>query len=598
MGRFPHILKSNKSGELPHLLAYVDTETHNVSSDPSVEKHELTFGWVAIERTKLGGEWLKPQWFRFDTPESFWAIIINTLRPHTRLYMFAHNWSFDAPVLKMFHLLPPMGWKLTRAIIESPPIILRWKGERCSILCLDTLNWFRFPLSKLGERLGIDKLPFPSENASSEDWDTYCRRDVEVLHRTVRSWLQFIDVNDLGGFAPTLASQALRSFRHRFMEHEIFFDDCAPALKLSREALHGGRTEAFKIGKVEGPIYCYDVNSMYPAMMRANLFPIRLVTRTARATVSDIVNWLDNGCIIARVKLETDEPIYAHFTGEKLVFPIGRFTATLTTPELRLALKRGDLKVCEEMAIYKHACIFTTFVDELYRLRLEVKAKGDDVFTYMFKILMNSLYGKFAQRGKVWETVGKSDLDEFGMETVIDYPEGTVHEFRRFAGIRQELMRDEEGSESFPAIAAHVTAYARLKLWELIVMAGRENVFYCDTDSLYVNTAGADRLDSEVDNDRLGGLKLEKTFPSGHIYGAKDYLFGEQRKCKGVRAKARWVEPNRVEQQMWPSLTGLLRRGSLDAPLIFSQEKTLSRIYDKGIVHSDGSVTPLRLSEW
>ncbi len=598
MKRSPHILRHNKSGELPQLLAFVDTETHNVSTDPTVEKHVLTFGWVCFERTWGKDKWTEPHWFRFDTPQAFWDIVEGFLRPQTRLYLFAHNWSFDGPVLKIFHLLPAMGWKLTRAIIESPPVILRWNGERRSIMCLDILNWFRFPLAKLGKRVGIEKLPFPSENASTEDWDTYCRRDVEVLRRTVRSWLDFVDTNDLGGFAPTLASQAFRAFRHRFMEHEIFFDDCEPALLLSREAFHGGRTEAFRIGKVEGPIYCYDVNSMYPSVMHSNFYPIRLFTRSKHAKVSDIVKWMDKLCVVARVKIETQEPRFAHFTGEKLVFPTGRFTTTLTTPELKSALERNEIIDCEEVAIYERGDIFTAFVDELYSLRLKFKEQGNDISVWLIKILMNSLYGKFAQRGRVWETVGDADLDDFCTETVIEHPSGKVHQFRRFAGIEQERMEDAEGRESFPAIAAHVTAYARLKLWGLICTAGRKNVLYVDTDSLYVNKDGSVKLEHLVEAKRLGGLKLEKVSPYGEIFGAKDYSFGEDWRCKGVRPSARWLEPNLVEQELWPKLVGLLRRGSLDAPLIMSQQKHLSRIYDKGVVHPDGHVSPLTLCQW
>lgn len=598
MKRSPHVLRGNKSGELPHLLAYVDTETVNVSTDPSCEKHVLKFGWVAFERSYGNGKWIKPQWFRFDTPEAFWLIVEGFLRPHTRLYIFAHNWSFDGPVVKIFHLLPPAGWKLTRAIIESPPIILRWKRDRNTIVCLDTLNWFRFSLASLGDRVGLEKLPFPDDNATSEDWDTYCKRDVEVLRRTVRAWLAFIDDKDLGGFAPTLASQSFRAFRHRFMSHEIFFDDCEPALKLSRESYHGGRVEAFRIGKVAGPIYCYDVNSMYPAVMKGNLYPIRLITRTTHANVNDIANWINDGSVVARVKLETSEPRYGHFTGEKLIFPIGKFVTTLTTPELKVAIENDEVKDCEEMAVYEHADIFTDFVTELYRHRLQSKAEGDDIGAWLIKKVMNALYGKFAQRGRVWETIGEADLDEMCTETVIDYPEGTVHQRRKFAGICQEKMEDEEGRESFPAIAAHVTAFARLKLWSLVLSAGRENVFYLDTDSLYVNTAGAGNIKNLVHTDQLGALKLEKVSSCGEIFGAKDYAFDDVQRCKGIRPSAHWIEPNRVVQEMWPHLQGLLRRGSLDAPLILSQEKLLKRVYTKGEVHSDGTVTPLVLSQW
>lgn len=598
MKRFPHYMRGNKTVELPHLLAYVDTETVNVSTDPTFEKHALTFGWVCFERSYGSGQWIEPQWHRFETPDEFWNIIESFLRPRTRLYLFAHNWAFDGPVLKMFHQLPPRGWKLTRSIIESPPVILRWSGERRTILCLDTLNWFKFPLAKLGERLHIEKLPFPDKEATSEIWDTYCKTDVEILQRTVRAWLAFINDNNLGGFASTLAGQAFRAYRHRFLRHKIFFDDNEPALQLSRESFHGGRVEAFFIGTIDNVIYCYDVNSMYPAVMKDNEYPIKLVSRTKHASVRDIGKWLADYAVVARVRIETDEPRYAHWTGKKLIFPVGRFTTTLTSPDLRSALRSGELKECIDVAVYEKGDIFSDFVTELYALRMEAKREGDDVATYFLKIFMNSLYGKFAQKGKVWETIGAASLDEWGVEIIIDRDAKKVRYIRRYAGIMQEKMRDEEGRESFPAIASHVTAYARQRLWELINLAGKDNIYYCDTDSLYANEVGSERLASELNADRLGALKLERIVSNGTIYGAKDYRFGEEWKCKGVRRKATWIGPNRVAQEEWPKLQGLLHRDSLDAPLILQKEKHLSRQYDKGIVHGDGKVTPLVLSTW
>lgn len=598
MRRFPHYLRGNKSVELPHLLAYVDTETEDDRSDPSRQRHHLTFGWVCFERSYGDDKWIEPQWSRFETPDEFWTIIESYLRPRTKLYLFAHNWAFDGPVLKMFHLLPPRGWELTRAIIESPPVILRWSGERRTILCLDTLNWFKFPLAKLGKRVGIEKLTMPEKGASDEDWDTYCKADVQILQKTVRGWMAFIRTHDLGGFAPTLASQSFRAYRHRFMRHEIFFDDNEPALEISRDSFHGGRTEAFFIGKVDTPIYCYDVNSMYPAVMAENEYPIKLVSRTTHGTVADIGKWLKYYSVVARVRIEASEPRYAYWTGKKLVFPIGRFTTSLTSPDLRSALRSGELKACLDVAVYEKGTIFTDFVRELYALRMEAKKGGDKEATYFLKIFMNSLYGKFAQKGRVWETIGKATLDEWGVEFIIDRDAKTMRHIRRYAGIMQEKMRDEEGRESFPAIASHVTAYARAHLWRLISLAGLDNTYYCDTDSLYVNEAGSKRLQPEIGEDILGALKLEKVVSHGSIYGAKDYQFGEEWKCKGVRRKAEWKSPNVVVQEEWPKLQGLLLRDSIDAPLILKKEKHLSRQYDKGVIHPDGRVTPLSFNDW
>lgn len=598
MKRPPHYLRTNLTSATPQLLAYVDTETDQTPIDDTTLRHDFKFGWVAFESHWGSAKWSPLKWDRFDDVASFWDIVEGYTRPKTKLHIFAHNWIFDGPALKMFSILPRRGWGLKRAIMERPPFIASWRRDDRTMYCLDTLNWFRFSLAKLGERLGIPKLDFPGYDSTPEVWDTYCRQDVTILRETVRAWITFIIDNDLGSFAPTLASQSLKAFRHRFLKHKIFFDGNEPATALARESYHGGRVEAFHIGRVEGPIHCLDVNSMYPAVMEHGLFPTQLVSRTNRVILSDLPGWVRDFAVVAKVRLDIDEPYIAHFTGEKLVFPVGRIVATLTTPELEIALSRGDVHGCDEVVCYEKASVFSDFVSQLYNLRLESKAAGDDVAVWLLKIMMNSLYGKFGQRGRVWETVDTADPDDFSIESTILHPEGRLIQHRTFAGIMQEKMNDEETRESFPAIASHVTALARCQLWSLINQAGRDNVFYCDTDSLWVNNDGLANLSDEVDADRLGGLKLERSLPWAEIHGSKDYSFGEEWKCKGVRQKAEWISPNHVRQEMWPGFQGLLARKSLDNPLTCTIEKHLARVYDKGEVAEDGTVSPLRFSEW
>jgi len=156
----------------------------------------------------------------------------------------------------------------------------------------------------------------------------------------------------------------------------------------------------------------------------------------------------------------------------------------------------------------------------------------------------------------------------------------------------QELQREEESAGSHPAIAAHVTANARMLLWSLVADAGRDNVYYCDTDSLLVNDTGLNRLRARIDATRLGALKHEGTYTDWEIRGAKDYRFGDKTKLKGVRPSAEWLDADTVRQEKWSGLKGLLRAGNLDRPTTRLIEKHLSRRYDKGVIGPDGCVSP------
>jgi hypothetical protein len=503
--------------------------------------------------------------------------------------------GFDAPVLRAFEILPDRGWKLRKCVIESPPVILSWRRDDRTIMLLDTLNWWRVPLKALGESVGVPKLTMPERGASLEEWDIYARQDVEVIRTAVHHWWDFLLRLDLGGFAPTLASQAFRAFRHRFLESPILVDDHVGALAVARGSYFGGRVEAYRIGRVDGPVHHFDVNAMYPWVMRDQEFPTVLRLTTPRGTLPEVKRWIESYCLVADCLLETQIPRYAVRLKDRLVFPVGTFRTALTTPDLMCALRLGHLREVSRVAVYERAPVFASFVSDLYRLRLDARSRGNDVQSYLLKILMNSLYGKFAQRGQVWEK--RADTPDRGVRQwiEIDAETGVTRSLRQFAGIVQERTREAEGPESHPAIAAHVTAYAREALYAYQEAAGRGRVVYCDTDSLFTLPGGSERLLERCDPTALGALKLEGVYPWMIIHGAKDYETPGHKVVKGVRGRAEWLDPNTIRHEEWSTLTGLVHSGRLDGPTTRPRVKVLRRVYEKGLVTSSGHVLPLTL---
>lgn len=382
------------------------------------------------------------------------------------------------------------------------------------------------------------------------------------------------------------------------MDHKILIDDDAEALQLARDALHGGRTEAFRIGKIRGPVYCLDVNSMYPAVMADGEFPTVLRLHARNPTHEELSRWLESYCVVARVRLTTSRRRYAAVANDKLLFPIGRLCLALTTPDLRDALAHGEVDAIEEAAVYDRAPIFSRFVREIYALRQDAMVKGEKVRVWLLKILLNSLYGKFAQRGEVWNTVDQTPDLTVSVWREVDLVTGRVYSYRRFSG--QVQLRDvqPESHDSHPAIAGHITAEARARLWLLMQAATEREVYYVDTDSLYVSQKGFDRLRHYIDPRKLGSLKHESTHEWLQIHGAKDYAYPGHVVCKGVRSRARWLSPNVAEQEQWSTLVGLLRRGSLSAPTTVTVTKVLHRVYEKGAVSADGAVSPFSLRQW
>ena len=181
-------------------------------------------------------------------------------------------------------------------------------------------------------------------------------------------------------------------------------------------------------------------------------------------------------------------------------------------------------------------------------------------------------------------------------------------------GTRVTEVGDEEGSGSAPAIAAHVTDYARMLLYRIMRMVGVDRVLYVDTDSLIINASDLSKLTEVIDDKTLGKLKVEGRTTSLEIRGAKDYTFGSSIRRKGIRSNAQavcrqcrnhvsqdarqcpncgdYLRTACFEQAYFPGMYSLLRRGILGSFPVGVITKSLTGNYTKGKVADDGTVTP------
>lgn len=124
-----------------------------------------------------------------------------------------------------------------------------------------------------------------------------------------------------------------------------------------------------------------------------------------------------------------------------------------------------------------------------------------------------------------------------------------MYEYSIIGGRMERKVREVMGRDTLLAIPAHVTAYGRTKLWELIEAAGWEHVYYMDTDSLIVSRLALGRLGKYFHRDSLGGLRLVRASPHLFIRAPKWYILGDVRKRGGVKADAREIKWNTFEQE-------------------------------------------------
>lgn len=596
--RKPHILKGNKQTQLPYHFIFFDCETLPWRKSPTRTEQvwRLAVGWHVEYKSRAGRPTVETQ--RFAHKGQLWAWIVSKATNNKRLYVVAHNAEFDFRVSGGFDALPTFGYKMVKGLYDSAMFTLFWRKGRSTIVVINSYQWLPVSIEALGEILGIPKMTMPAFEAPDSEWYPYCERDVEILAKAVDAYRQMVLEHDLGTFSLTIASQAFTAFRHRFKHADIYIHNRAVALELERDGYYGGRVECYRLGEFkDGPYYRLDVNSMYPSVMKEAPYPVKLTLVRDNPTLDEVWGWALTKYAIARCKLNTAGPYYPKRFGGRLTFPIGEYWTVLHQVELLTALSCGDISEVSRIAVYDRGDLFSSYVSALYALRRQYDDQGNAVFAYIVKLLLNSLYGKFGQRGRTTTIVGETSPGECWVRESTDATTGDPIIYRCIKGTIWKEERQSESYHSFPAIAGAVTAYGRHQLLSLISKASWPNVYYVDTDSLIVNATGLKLLSDRLSPTELGGLKIEAEADEMTLLGLKRYTFGGDVKNKGIKKDAKLIGPNLWQVEKWRQIRSALMEGDLSHYYVDTVNIQLQGAYTKGVVLPDGTVRPILLKE-
>lgn len=596
--RKAHILRENKSVSLPKAFVFMDTEANIRADNEGNEYDRFRLGCAVYWRRYYGKRNDSERWFNYIYSDDFWLWLFDLFHEVDKICLISHNIVYDLKLLDGFFLLHSDDWECKSPVFNKQTVILKYVKNKKTLLILNNANFFTGKLEDIGKSVGLDKIDVDFYNCTNEELFIHCKRDVEILLAVWRKYIKFIQGEDIGGFQKTIASQSLASYRHRFMDHKIYIHNNDHVIELERESYHGGRSECFKLGEFSGDnYYNLDVNSMYPSVMYDNAYPTKLIRYGNGLRVSDLRKLINYCHIIARVKIQTDVKIYPAITGKRLLFPIGSFITTLTTPELSMALRLYHIKEIYDYAIYEKAYIFRSFVDYFYTKRKKAQASGDDALALFFKLILNSLYGKFGQKGYDTKLIGDCDLTEFGVEDYYNTEDERWYKLIYLNGKIYQVGEEGESFNSFVAISSHITAYARMSLYRYMQLAGHENIYYCDTDSIFTNKQGYNNLKEYLHKDSLGYLSIKDKAKSMIIKGVKDYIFGSNTKIKGIRKDAIQLSDNSYSQIHFLSIKGLLRKKIDQGVKKERVIKTLNREYYKGCIVDSYNITPVILSD-
>lgn len=162
-------------------------------------------------------------------------------------------------------------------------------------------------------------------------------------------------------------------------------------------AYYGGRFEVTTIGKIEGPVYEYDINSAYPAAMLELPCPFHTRWKKIRSGQQ----FVGSGFAVNRVAFQhSDLAPLCHLPVRRkgrLYWP-RMAEGTYWSPELNAAIDAGTEIVEWKGGYYAETtcgCSSHQWVRELYELRKRI---GKATEGYPIKLGINGLYGKYAQR--------------------------------------------------------------------------------------------------------------------------------------------------------------------------------------------------------
>lgn len=445
--------------------------------------------------------------------------------------VYIHNLKFDGPFILDYLLKNGYDYSQTKedntfnTIISDMGqfykieiIFKKMKKKYKKVEILDSLKKLPFTVEQIGKDFGlpIQKVEVEKDfytryrapgHQLTEHEIHYLKHDVQTV--AIALGLQFAE----GLTKMTTGSDALHNYKTR-LGGEKGFRKLFPVLPLGidkdiRYAYKGGFTYLNKRyeGKDVKTGIVFDVNSLYPAMMLNKVLPYGRPLPFKKKYVEDENYPLYIQVITCRFKIKPDHIPTIQLKKNRSFVPteyiessgLERVTLVLTNVDLQLFF--DQYKVYEEE--YEGGWKFQGhrgFFDEYLGHWGKIKEENEGARRTWAKLMMNSLYGKFASRPEV---LGKyPDLDDKGVVRYKDLPEG---------------VKDPV----YTAMGAFITAYAR----ELTIRTAQSvygRFIYADTDSIHLEGEEIPQID--IHKTKMGSWKYEGTFRKARFIRAKTYI--------------------------------------------------------------------------
>lgn len=595
MPRYEHWLASGGRSYYPDRVIFLECTGHMEAIDATgTTEVERLDNWTISTLKGREGCYGKARLAAGGDSQSFWNAILPWLSMIGSTYVYSWRAMRNAALLNCFHLIEegqlvlrgtdareqsskrnrwgntPRGYFVS---LDPPTIILMgMPDKRGTLVWLDTRNF------------GVDRTTVPEDPSAWVNQLAIWYKDVSHGMRGRR----------LGGWKNTAASMAMSSWKQCGKEHSILVHTHNTALKLERAAYYGGRCEAFHIGEVRGPVYHMDIKAMYPYLCWSNDLPARLIGCWKSPLAAGRKLDMERHNVIADVTIRTDEADYPVRHEGQTVWPVGSFRTSLCGPELQLAEAEQAILAYHSIAAYEPDPILSTWMAKLWEFRNAAEQSRNGLVVATLKALMNCLPGKMGQREMTWQDANSVLADTPWCSWYEEIEEGVATRYRALDWRVQKEVTSGVHAEAVLAVSAYVTSLGRRMLLDAIRLCGRQHVFYCDTDSLFVDREGYLALTNGGASGPTtwGQWQIKGMYDSLIVLGVKHYIADGEVTCSGCPSLQQNQGPSADTVWICGGVMGSLRRGLEPQPIRRLHHWTRQPHYTLGRVDPSGLVSP------
>ena len=327
------------------------------------------------------------------------------------------------------------------------------------------------------------------------DWRKYLENDVKSLSQVIFGAEKAFSKFGVSMFwftgLPGIAYHMLNTYCLGM--EKLYVPKDPSAVKFIKEAYYGGRViqwKRFYEDKDEKGMISIDMNSLYPSAMYAGSFPIG---EPKMFNSENIKNYSKYPHYIVEAEIEIPNIRYAYHPYRSddglLIYPSNKtIVGVYNDVDLKEMVKDGYKIKKVNKGIYwvQSQRIFSNFIEQLYNERNRYKKLGSShpeyFMEYVLKVVLTSAYGKFSETVK-----SKSLFKDLDYNQDISNQGKVEAETILANGQKQIDISLARYNVSKPTyIAGYVTAYSRAIVNEIFREINPENIYYSDTDSVYV----------------------------------------------------------------------------------------------------------------